>query len=796
MLQLPRTYLAEIVMQRRWHVGLISIGAALNAPLFGWMCRRRLHSRAAQSTLEHSLQATAAPALQPDLPVVRLIISPPPAPITTPPSPIASSRQLPESDIVSRIAIGILLVAAILLAVQAQSLFSVQRWEDRDAGIPYALAAMITFSAVAFLADRWLGKARDITDCPTAPHKTNAPVRIDIVAEIRSGVRQHPWRTAGVVVAIMLWFITLGNLRSVPPLPDYSLTLSMWLVSIVLFAVSIGRPQPRLRRDWRAWWAQNWLLVVAVGAIGLVALALRVIDLDMIPPTLGGDEGSQGVEALKILRGELVNPFITSWMSVPTMSFFFNTLTIGLLGHTALALRLPWALIGTVTVLIMFALTRRLKGLAMGLMVGALLAAYHFHIHYSRLGSNQVADAFFMAAAFFFLYRAYDEGGMMNWVMAGVVAGLAQYFYAGARFVTIMVGVTLACFIVRERWAFVRTHWRGLIAVVASFVVSAGPMLQFAVLHPDDYNGRLNAVGIFQSGWVELAETEWSQSPVQILIGYQLKRSVLAYNAYPDPTYWYGSPRPLFDGLWAILFLLGLGYATWRPLDRRLFPMLIWWWGAILLGGVLTENPPSSQRLITSAPPAVFFAALAVWKIGQITGRIFQIQGASTPALAVSSSTPARPHTRRYLLPALGAALIALLCWLSVNWYFVEYTPMRIYGNYTAVTADALARYAQEKLDPSYRLVFFGAPQMYIDFGSIKYLVPDITGQDIPGPLTAPFDPKMLPDDKQPIFVFMPFRRNELDFVRQIYPNGRVEELPSPIPGATEPLLTIYRAAN
>ena len=151
---------------------------------------------------------------------------------------------------------------------------------------------------------------------------------------------------------------------------------------------------------------------------------------------------------------------------------------------------------------------------------------------------------------------------------------------------------------------------------------------------------------------------------------------------------------------------------------------------------------------------------------------------------------------RRYLLPALGAALIAVLCWLSVNWYFVEYTPLRVYGNYTAVTADALARYAQGKLDSSDRIVFFGAPQMYVGFGSIKYLVPDIAGQDIADPLTAPFDPKTLPDDKQPVFIFLPFRRSELAYVQQTYPNGKVEELPSPIPGATEPLLTIYRVAN
>ncbi len=778
-------------MHRRWTVGLISIGVALNALLFGWVYRRQSRSRAAPSAHEPPRRAAAASAPQPDRPVDRPIASPPPAPTATLSSPYTSSRQLPESNLLPRAAIGILLIAAILLAVQAQALFSVVSWEERDPGIPYALAGMMTFSLVAFLADRWLGRARDITDCPTAPHKTHAPAKIDIVAEIRTGVRQHPWRTAGVLVAGGLWFITLGNLRSVPPPSDYTLTLIMWLASIVLFVAAIISLPPRTRRDWRAWWAQHWPLVAAVSAIGLAALALRVIDLGAIPPTLSGDEGSQGVEALKILRGELVNPFTTSWMSVPTMSFFFNALTIGPLGHTPLALRLPWALIGTSTVLIMFALTRRLKGLALGLMAGALLAAYHFHIHYSRLGSNQVADAFFMASAFFFLYRAYDQGGLLNWVMAGLVAGLAQYFYAGARFTTIMVGVTVITFAARERLPFIRTHWRGLIALGAAFLMAAGPMLQFAVLQPDEYDGRLNTVGIFQSGWLEREVQITGRSKPDLLLD-QFKRAALAYNAYPDRTSWYGSPRPLFDGVWAILFVLGLGYATLRPLDRRLFPMLIWWWGAIILGGMLTESPPSSQRLITSAPPAVFFVALALWKTAQIVQRLLRRPAARLPA----QQTP--PGWRRYAWPALGAAVVALLCWLSVSWYFVEYTPLRVYGNYTAVTADALVHYAQEKLDPPsrYRLVFFGVPQMYVDFGSVKYLAPEIAGLDISEPLTAPFDPKTLPDDKRPVFVFMPFRYNELAFVQRTYPNGRVEELTSPVQGATEPLLYVYRPAE
>jgi hypothetical protein len=293
-------------MLKRWYLSLIAIGITLNAILFGWMYRRRLRSRAAQPAPDRSPAASPASAPQPDRPAPSLIVPPPPPP--TPPTAapsavLTSSRQLPVSNTMIRIALGSLLIAALLLAAQAQSLFEVVQPEERDAGLPYALTAMITFAVVAYLADRWLGHAHDSTDCPTAPHKINAPTKTNVVAEIRSGVKQHPWRTAGVIISIVLCFITLSNLRIEPPLPDYNLTLIMWLASIILFAVSIIIPQPRPRRDWRAWWAQNWLLVVTVSAIGLLALALRTINLDGIPPTLGGDEGSQGVEALKILNG-------------------------------------------------------------------------------------------------------------------------------------------------------------------------------------------------------------------------------------------------------------------------------------------------------------------------------------------------------------------------------------------------------------------------------------------------------------------------------------------------------------
>lgn len=587
----------------------------------------------------------------------------------------------------------------------------------------------------------------------------------------------------------------LTQLRGGTFIDDRLPALVVWLIAIGLFVISVTG-LPALRRDGRAWWKENWLLIAAAGMIGMLALALRLIDLGGIPPTLGGDEGSQGVEALKILRGELRNPFVTTWMSVPTLSFFFNALTIGPLGHTAEALRLPWALIGAATVLIMLALVRRLKGLTLGVLTATLLASYHYHIHFSRLGSNQIADAFFIALAFLFLYRAYDVGGLGNWVMAGVVAGAAQYFYAGARFTTIMVGVTVAYFILRERRPFLRVHWRGLLALAGAFLITAVPMLQFAALHPNEYNGRLNAVGIYQSGWMELAKQVTGQSETQLLID-QFKRAALAYNAYPDRTSWYGSPLPFFDGLWAVLFMLGLGYATLRPLDRRLFPMLIWWWGAIILGGMLTESPPSSQRLITSAPPAVFFAALAIWKSGQIIQRLWPSRSLTNSERSTGESknamaAPLQQPLKRPLA-AWGAALIALLCVVSVRWYFVDYTPSRVYGNWTAVTASEIIHYTEQHLDPDWHIVFVGAPQMYIDFGSIRYRLPGLSATDLRTPLTGPLSPELLPSDRNLAFIVLPARQAELDFIRQTYPDGELTEWPSPQPNGPQPAFWMYR---
>jgi hypothetical protein len=278
----------------------------------------------------------------------------------------------------------------------------------------------------------------------------------------------------------------------------------------------------------------------------------------------------------------------------------------------------------------------------------------------------------------------------------------------------------------------------------------------------------VNEVGIFQSGWLEREQEILDTGAVPILLD-QLKRSALAFNAYPDRTSWYGSPQPLFGLLDGTLFILGLGYAALRLFDRRLFPMVAWWGGAMILGGVLTESPPSSQRLITMAVPACFFVALA---IAGLVALLRQVWPQRTALVAASG-------------------LVLLIGGISLRWYFVEYTPLLVYGNRNAVVATELAHYARDQVEADDIIYFFGPPRMYYDFGTIPYLAPEARGQNIHDPLQEPFDRRQAMASDEVVFVFLPERLAELQQVRAGFPAGQYREIT--LPDSNELLFAIYR---
>jgi len=649
-----------------------------------------------------------------------------------------------------------------------QSILSRAIQEPGGDHLPWLAAIFIGLGASTL----WIGRSHQPSVTPEAPASIGKTSTIDSRFSFTfTGVTKAipKLRAAALFLAVVLISLLLWWIPRLKPLDNYLSLFLVWILAISLFLTAVAKPTRSFHL--RVWLRQNGWLLLAIGSIVFLAFTLRVWRVGTLPFTLAGDEASQGLEALRVINGELRNPFTTGWLGVPTMSFFYNSLSIRFLGSSILSLRLPWVIVGTITVLTTFLLVRQLLGPRMALITAAIVATYHYHIHYSRLGSNQVADPLFLSLALYFLYRALDRRSNLDWALMGTVSGLAFYVYAGARLTPVVIITVLAYIFLINPRRFWQDNRQGILVGGAAFLIVAAPMLQYAARFPDDFNARINEVGIIQSGWL-VQETEILKQPAWRILLDQFRRAFLAFNYYSDRTVWYGLREPLLDPLFGGLFLLGLFYGIIQMFDRhvgpRIAPMMAWWWGGMILGGMLTESPPSSQRLITLAVPVSFFIAYALWELVRL----------------------ARQALRWRLTDPLLVSATLMFAFISLTTYFIVYTPQRNYGGKNAEMATEIAPILN-RWKQNHRFYFVGAPSMYWEFATLPYLVPDADAEDILQPMTNPVSSKLVPQDKGAVFIVIPQRTIELDLLMEAFQGGERLEVFSPVDGKL--MVTLYK---
>jgi hypothetical protein len=371
-------------------------------------------------------------------------------------------------------------------------------------------------------------------------------------------------------------------------------------------------------------------------------------------------------------------------------------------------------------------------------------------------------DTLIVSAALLFACRALDgtRWRLLDWAATGSVCALALYAYPGARVVVIIVPAVWALRFVFEPRRLRSCHGTGIATALISFLVVGAPMLQYAVRFPQDFHGRVNQVGILQSGWLADEITRTGSSAGAILFD-QLRRAGLAFNYYPDRSSAYGLDEPLLDPVFGTLFLLGLGYGLAAVLtrrgDRRLAPMVVWWWAAMLLGGMLTESPPSSQRLVTLTVPTCFFIVLALERL------LGAVRRALIPRMPVD-------------VTVLAAVVVYGVS--SVLFYFVDYTPRRIFGGPHAELSTVLAPVFEDHRQ-THDVVFLGPPFMYWGFPTMAYLAPDVHGTDVGTPLTEPPPSAWRAGGRGLFIVVLPPRLDEIAYLRTTFPGGSLTEIRS-----------------
>ena len=325
----------------------------------------------------------------------------------------------------------------------------------------------------------------------------------------------------------------------------------------------------------------------------VVAAFFRLYRLNTAPPGFNADEATDGVDAVTAWRTGDFRPFYPENNGRGGLFINLVAVTYGLIGQSQpWVVRLPSALLGTLTVLGVYALARQSSLQRTAWLAAWFMATGLWYIDLSRTGGPRVGAAACLVWSLWLGQQAIIGATRnSNWslwaILAGAVYGLGFYTYS-AYFLTPLL--MLIVFSRQERQAACRVAALSLVATVLTIL----PLAIFVVQQPNAFFHRVNQLSGFAVTHPihDFANNAW--------------RTVGMLNLAGDL-----NPRHNIPGramlFWPVgfLFLVGVGVAV------RRHHWLLWWLGIGLLPAIIVpEGVPHAGRALLAGPAAYLLAAL------------------------------------------------------------------------------------------------------------------------------------------------------------------------------------------
>ncbi|MEJ2210344.1 MAG: glycosyltransferase family 39 protein, partial [Anaerolineae bacterium] len=345
----------------------------------------------------------------------------------------------------------------------------------------------------------------------------------------------------------------------------------------------------------RAWEALALLLIV------LVAVSFRFCCLKSLPPGLHFDEGFKGVTARALVEGARPQLFFEEDMGEEPIAIYLVALALRLFGSEPWVIRLPSALVGVLTLPLLWLLGRELfRSRLAGLAAALVLAILYWHVSFSRIGMEPILVPFFGTLAFAALARGVNTNRLPAFLLAGLALGGSLYTYKAGYFLPLLAALYVGGAALLER-GFLRRHGRGLVLAAAVALLVAAPIGVYFMTHLDNFLQRPASV----------------TSPGEDL-GSNLLRVAGMFFVRGDANPRSNLPgRPALDPFLALLFLLGLGRLLVGVVrgggpgrSRWLLPPL--WLVVMVVPTIITEYAPHFGRAIGATPAVALLCAAGI----------------------------------------------------------------------------------------------------------------------------------------------------------------------------------------
>lgn len=200
--------------------------------------------------------------------------------------------------------------------------------------------------------------------------------------------------------------------------------------------------------------------------IVVLAFFLRICRLAEYPAGLNADEAAIGYNAYSLLqtgKDEFGHPWPINFQSFndykPGLYFYLVLPLVKVLGLNEWAVRLPSALLGFLTVILVYFLVKELFSSSwQALLAAALLAVSPWHLHFSRGGWETNAATFFMVLGVWLFFLALKKP--KYFVFSALSLVLAMFTYHSARMVVPLL--VLGLVFLNWKKLFVKKNLKGI----------------------------------------------------------------------------------------------------------------------------------------------------------------------------------------------------------------------------------------------------------------------------------------------------------------------------------------------
>lgn len=312
-----------------------------------------------------------------------------------------------------------------------------------------------------------------------------------------------------------------------------------------------------------------WMLLIL-----LTAVFLRLFALADAPPGLTHDEADHGITALSIVNGTRDIYFTIGYGREPLFDYA-TALLMAVMGPTFLAGRLTAVFFSLIMIAGMGAWVRRAFDWQTAVFTAAGLAVGFWPVMTARqsLRSETLPALFVLAVYLFWRGLVQSENGHSRkgaetqrgkpivWFLgSGLVLGLTFYTYIPARILWLIFPATIVYLIWQKRPLF-HQIWKQTIATLLVALLTASPLLLYLFNNP----ASESRIGQLSQPLIAAAGGDFS-------LLWQHVHEGLGIIAFTGDSFWrYNiSGQPLLPILLALLFLIGMVWASWWIIRGKL----------------------------------------------------------------------------------------------------------------------------------------------------------------------------------------------------------------------------------